>query len=132
LGFNLAFSGDRVGYIWGPKGKSLGIDLEVPSSRKADRYWAVAERFFSPEERKWLVNQEDKGGWSTFVDSFYTLWCRKEALVKAFGVSIGSHADICPVLGDGSGDFFVNWEGLRWELTDLEVPGLYGAKALQI
>jgi len=121
-----------VGYIWGPKGKSLGIDLEVPSSRKADSYRAVAERFFSPEERKWLVNQEDEGGWTVFVDGFYTLWCRKEALVKALGVSIGSHADICPVLGDGSGEFIVDWEGLRWEVSDLKVPGLYGAKALQI
>ena len=140
LCFNLSFSGSQVAYIWGPRDKAVGVDIEVPrpgdfdgpEGPKADSFRAVVQQFFSPEERDWLGEEEVLGNWRAWVDGFYTLWCRKEALVKAAGVSIGSHGDICPVLGPGPGEIPVEWEGKRWRLLDLGVSGLYGARAFQI
>lgn len=60
---------------------SIGIDLEAINYRK--EYESVIRRFFSPEEIRFVFNESGDE-----ADSFFLLWTRKEALLKAFGIGI--------------------------------------------
>jgi 4'-phosphopantetheinyl transferase len=57
----------------------VGIDVE--SIRAAVDTQAIAQRFFTREEQVWIAQADNE-------QVFYTLWARKEALVKAAGVGI--------------------------------------------
>lgn len=57
----------------------IGIDIEYI---KPDRdIISIAKRFFNTDEFKWLQQFETK----TQIDSFYQLWCYKEACLKGTG-----------------------------------------------
>jgi phosphopantetheinyl transferase len=55
-----------------------GIDIQ---NKTHSNYEAISRRFFQPEEQKAV----EAGG----VDSFISIWCRKEAFIKLFGLTIG-------------------------------------------
>jgi len=57
----------------------VGIDVE--STRATVDTEAIAQRFFTPDEQAWVAQADNQ-------QAFYTLWARKEALVKAAGVGI--------------------------------------------
>jgi 4'-phosphopantetheinyl transferase len=63
--------------------RAVGIDVE--SLRAAVDATGIAQRFFTPEEQAWVAHSQDR-------QAFYTLWTRKEALVKAAGVGIDALA----------------------------------------
>lgn len=78
--FNLAHS-HHAGLIAVGKHYALGVDLEKYQDKaKLD----VAERFFSPDEVRYLHTLTE----SEQKKTFYQLWAKKEAVVKAIGTGI--------------------------------------------
>lgn len=78
LFFNISHSGDWV--ICGISNCPIGVDIEHIKKNKC--YLNVIERFFSPEEKKYLLND---GKDINTVTKFYRLWTLKESYVKADG-----------------------------------------------
>jgi len=76
--FNISHSGGLV-LLAATLGTPVGIDLEVP--RPGVELQEILERFFSPGE----VAEWHRLPASLRSDGFYSLWTRKEAVVKALG-----------------------------------------------
>lgn len=63
-----------------PAPREVGIDVErVLSDQEATR---LADRFFPPDQAAYIAEAREEGGAAA---RFATLWCRKEACVKALG-----------------------------------------------
>lgn len=77
LQFNLAHSHDIAIYAF-TLSYAVGIDIE---KIKETYDPAVAERFFSPHEFKDLMKLPSKDR----ITTFYRIWSRKEAVIKAVG-----------------------------------------------
>lgn len=76
--FNVSHSGNYSAIVIDPGGP-VGIDLEEirPDVATED----IAERFFSPREHRWLLDQP----FHRRAEQFFRLWVLKEAVVKADG-----------------------------------------------
>ncbi|MCL4401055.1 MAG: 4'-phosphopantetheinyl transferase superfamily protein [Acidobacteria bacterium] len=105
LKFNMAHSGEAGLYAVG-FGREIGVDIErVRPIREAE---GIANRFFSPAERSLLDGTPE---------SFFAVWTRKEALLKATGEGIFGMEAPVP-------------EG--WSVVDLPaIPGYAAALALK-
>jgi len=108
----------------------LGVDLE--RLRPRPRMREVVERYFHPEEIRWLQSLSD----TDCSDRFFRLWCAKEALLKAHGhgISFGLHR--LRFAEDGEGALHLAWcdaalgEATRWTLHEwLAAPGYRAALA---
>src|SRR3990167_1114685 len=77
LQFNLSHSGDMAIYAFGLV-HPLGIDIERV---REECNYDVAERFFSKNEREGLSARTH----NDIRLSFYRIWARKEAMIKATG-----------------------------------------------
>ncbi|WP_200346296.1 4'-phosphopantetheinyl transferase superfamily protein [Halochromatium glycolicum] len=78
--FNLSHSGEYVGL--GIGGAPLGVDCEqIRADRDQD---AIARRFFTPDEQRWLAEFSS----AERAQRFFELWSRKESLLKATGVGL--------------------------------------------
>ncbi len=86
LSFNVSHSGMRVAlaFCWQHE---IGIDVQEVLPQ--EDLLAVAERFFSPSERRGLAIQQDV----LQMESFYRCWTRKEALIKALGLGVSAPLD---------------------------------------
>lgn len=78
LFFNISHSGDWV--ICGISNCPIGVDIEHIKKNKCNLN--VIERFFSSEEKNYLLND---GKDINTVTKFYRLWTLKESYVKADG-----------------------------------------------
>ncbi|MCX7882812.1 MAG: 4'-phosphopantetheinyl transferase superfamily protein [Brevinematales bacterium] len=72
--FNLAHSAEVV--LLAIDSQPVGVDIEKSKPRD---YEALAERFFHPEEKAWVIGEENR---------FYHIWTAKEAYLKAKGMGI--------------------------------------------
>jgi 4'-phosphopantetheinyl transferase len=126
LRFNLAHSNDLALYAVA-MAKEVGVDLE--RINREIEYEQVAKRFFSPIERETLQTQPVE----LRPDSFFVVWTRKEAYVKAkgeglslplgsFDVSLAPEepAELLRVRNNPQ-------EAPRWSLQDLNPGGDYKA-----
>jgi phosphopantetheinyl transferase len=110
------FSISHTGSIWAvliadPQYENSGLDIQL--SRKCN-YMAIAERWFAPEDRASISS----------ADEFFRIWTRREALVKALGVTVYD-ADLKAVSGN-----HLTVDGKEYTISDIsipEVPGLYAA-----
>lgn len=75
---NWSHSGDGLLLAIGA-GVRVGVDLE--RMRPRPRAQALAERFFTAPEARWLAARDD----SDRDHAFLRLWCAKEAVLKAHG-----------------------------------------------
>lgn len=81
LCFNLSHSGDAV-LIALARGHDLGVDIEaLRPHRDLD---AIAAEVFADDERRVIAAAGDHR-----LETFYELWTRKEACVKAWGRGLG-------------------------------------------
>ncbi|MEX5729697.1 4'-phosphopantetheinyl transferase [Rhodovulum iodosum] len=124
--FNLSHAGGWAALAVTQAQVALGIDIEAV--RQVDP--AVADRFFSPDERAEL-SRFAPGDWAT---GFFRCWTRKEAVVKAcgpglsmpldsFDVTLGETAAVRRIDGGAAED---------WALLPLTLgPGLFGAVAVE-
>jgi 4'-phosphopantetheinyl transferase len=101
--FNLSHSGGLAVLAVGPAGTALGIDIEAPRAVEE----GVARRFFSPAEQAALA------GWpGDWLDGFFRIWTRKEAVVKGCGPGLSMPLDCFDVTLDDAP-----------RLTRLDYPG---------
>lgn len=77
LHFNLSHSGDWA--LFGIAGAPIGVDLEQIESRV--KVTELAQRFFSVEDRTWLLAQPE----ALRLRAFFRLWVTREAWLKATG-----------------------------------------------
>lgn len=125
LRFNLAHSGEWL--LFGlARDRELGVDVE--RHRTMRDAINIAQRFFAPPEVEFLEAQNA----AHQHDTFYRIWTRKEAIVKATGAGISAGLDRFAVSGDASTD--VTLRGLdgdpcwdRWTLLGLDMPPNYDA-----
>ncbi len=95
-------------------GSDYYCGLDVQFSKNADVN-KLAERWFHADEAE-AVRAEGP-------DEFFRIWARREALVKAVGTSI-VNAHLPNTLTDE-----VEFEGAKWQIRDIEIPGADGAFA---
>lgn len=74
--FNISHSGDRAVCL--VSGAPCGCDIQLV--RQPDL--RVAERYFSPEEARYIASRADETGRR---DAFFTIWALKESYVKFTG-----------------------------------------------
>ena len=81
LEFNLAHCGDQAVYAFGRE-QAIGVDIEQEAWKESLE--RVADRYFSADEVQAITSATG----SARAAMFFTLWTRKEALLKASGVGI--------------------------------------------
>lgn len=83
-GLSVHFSVSHSDHVWvclvGEQ--ESGVDIQ---NRTHHNYDAIAKRFFQPEEK--LAVQEHG------LEAFIGIWCRKEAFIKYYGLTIGEAID---------------------------------------
>ncbi|MEE9369548.1 MAG: 4'-phosphopantetheinyl transferase superfamily protein [Pontiella sp.] len=79
IDFNVSHSGDWVVLAFG-RNRNIGVDIEK-IKREMD-VLAIASRYFTPEEIEIMKKAGDQHG------TFFQLWARKEAYVKACGSAL--------------------------------------------
>jgi 4'-phosphopantetheinyl transferase len=86
IGFNTSHSRD-ISVFAVARGRSVGVDVE--QLRDNHEHDAIAERWFSHLENKALAQLpvEDR------LEAFFSVWSRKEAVVKALGTGISQGLD---------------------------------------
>lgn len=87
--FSVSHSGDWWGCLMAEE--PVGFDLEV--CRDKVNYEQIARRFFTEEERDWIV--------SIGKEAFFDVWVRKEAFVKYLGSGLGEGLSSFAVIKDG-------------------------------
>jgi 4'-phosphopantetheinyl transferase len=120
LRFNLSHAGD-IALCAVTEGCEVGIDIELVREKlDVER---IAERFFSPAERKLIAEASDPS------DTFSRIWVRKEAYVKGTGRGVGAdltqftvspQGDVVPVEGPDEAD-------ADWVVREVPVPPGYRA-----
>ena len=87
--FSISHSGDWWGCLMADE--TIGFDLEV--CRENVNYEKIAQRFFTEEERDWIL--------SVGLEAFFDVWVRKEAFVKYLGSGLGEGLSSFTVVKDG-------------------------------
>ncbi|WP_248732178.1 4'-phosphopantetheinyl transferase superfamily protein [Pseudomonas sp. MWU13-2517] len=96
LRFNLTHSGDLAAIAL-CREHEVGVDLEMVSGKVAVKQ-SIAQRFFHPEEQRWLALDE-----ADYLARFTQLWSLKEAWLKARGTGLTqSLASFCVIPQAGS------------------------------
>ena len=80
LNFNLSHSASHAAFVFSLK-TAVGIDIETPRPLSFES--SIVANYFSPAEREYITQAGDQR-------AFFRCWTRKEALLKALGIGIGS------------------------------------------
>jgi 4'-phosphopantetheinyl transferase len=121
LEFNLSHSGHH-GLIAVAKDRSVGVDIEV--LRPISDLLGTALQIATPREAKLLKQLPTSQAHSTFFD----LWTRKEAVLKAFG--LGFLVDPREVeVGIRPSRSYVNFDGRIWTVESLAISSSVTAAA---
>jgi phosphopantetheinyl transferase len=91
-----------------------GIDIQ---KNHHVNYEAISRRFYSQEEQQAVL----KGG----LDTFIALWCRKEAFIKYFGMTMGETMEWLNVARNGEPVNQIEHDGIIIKFTDLRVSHDY-------
>jgi 4'-phosphopantetheinyl transferase len=125
LRFNLAHSGEWLLFALA-RARELGVDVE--QHRTMSDAIQIARRFFAPPEIAALEALDP----ALHHDTFFRVWTRKEAIVKATGQGISAGLDRFAVTSDAPDD--VTLRGLdgdpawdRWTIRGLDMPENYTA-----
>ena len=123
--FNITHAGDAAAVALSAGGE-IGVDIE--KIRPDVRIGAIIDYAFTEEERDFLERTDERQG----IEEFFSLWSRKEALIKTVGGSIASDADRTSVLGpcDSSGWREAVMQGdpvIRYLYDFIPFPGYSGA-----
>ncbi len=126
--FNVSHSGD-VTLIAISMHRRVGVDIE--RAREGIRMDEITEIFFSIPEKKYLQALPKKERFRLF----FTIWTRKEAVIKALGGNIAGLKDFA-VLNDTVNEGMLidvpDTENSAWILWDLKPsPGYSGAVCLE-
>ncbi len=106
--FNVSHAGDWVALAVCPD-RPIGIDIERP--RPVSR--ALPGRFFSSAEASRMADLTA----AAWEDAFFTIWTRKEAVLKALGTGL-SHDPRSFTTLDSAASGTVIWHGIGGALAD--------------
>ena len=130
LHFNLAHS-EGVGLLAITQAGPVGVDIE--QIRRLENFEGLVKQFFSPREAAAFSRLAP----AEQPLAFFNLWTRKEALLKATGLGIGSllhKVEVTFLPGEPASVLSLpaeHWSGCEWDLADLPLPpGYVGALAL--
>jgi 4'-phosphopantetheinyl transferase len=125
LRFNLAHSGEWLLFALA-RDRELGVDVE--QHRVMRDAIDIARRFFAPPEVAALEALDP----ARHHDTFFRVWTRKEAIVKATGQGISAGLDRFAVSADATDDVTLrgldgdpSWD--RWTIRGLDMPENYTA-----
>lgn len=111
-GLPLHFSVSHSDYLWvcliGCN--EIGVDIQ---NLNHSNYEAIARRFFQPDEQKAVQT----GG----IEAFMAIWCRKEAFIKYYGMTIGEAIDWLDVAKDGIPATQIEYMGKMIAFTEIPV-----------
>jgi 4'-phosphopantetheinyl transferase len=131
LSFNVSHAGGLL-LVAVCSGCEVGVDLEAV--REDISFTGMAERYFSPDERRDLVSLPQ----GEQVTAFYRCWTRKEAYLKACGTGFSQPSngfDVTLLPGEPAqlrGHRSLPREIERWSIRDIEVPpGFCAALAVE-
>jgi 4'-phosphopantetheinyl transferase len=121
LHYNLSHSVDCI--LLAVADTPVGIDVEFIDHNFP--YNDILAENFSEDEIAYVRE-------SGLADSFFTLWTRKEAILKATGQGLGEHMRLMPALnGEFELDSTLTGFDKNWELNSFEIlPGYVGAVAV--
>lgn len=122
--FNISHSGDAA-LIAVADDRRVGVDIERVREIALDRMEAIIENFFSHSELLFLNSSTG----NERVKNFFTLWTRKEAVIKAQGKGIAAVKIMFK-----SKDTIETFEGanVQWFLKDLKpFTGYAGAVCVE-
>lgn len=112
LHYNLTHSADCI--LLAIAGVTVGLDVEYIDS--AFSYHEILPEHFSQPE----IN------YTTSPETFFKLWTRKEAFLKATGQGLGEHLQNTPSLdGEHKLHHIVNSTGQNWQCISFNIPGNY-------
>jgi 4'-phosphopantetheinyl transferase len=114
--FNTSHSHELVTYVIGYQ-QAVGIDIEKIAETTHDK---LAERFFNPQENLALQSLPS----AERQMAFYTLWARKEALMKATGQGLSLSLKSFQVSVDNKHEI-VKIADKDWHLYPLSPPAEY-------
>ena len=96
---------------------ALGVDIE--SVKPMSDMTMVASRFFSLKENAFLKNAATEQK----LDTFYSIWTKKEALIKAHGKGLGIDLTaFCTADVDSNTWHSIMFEGENYRMTELNLP----------
>jgi 4'-phosphopantetheinyl transferase len=121
LEFNLSHCG-RHGLIAVAKDRSVGVDIEV--RRPMSDLLGVALQIATPREAKLMKQLPTSQVHSTFFD----LWTRKEAVLKALGRGFSIDPREVEV-GIGPGRSYINFDERIWTVESLAISSTVRAAA---
>lgn len=123
LQFNVAHS-HELALLAFTRGRALGVDVEY--ARPLPEMLSIASRFFSAQEVAALRATPE----AAQRKSFFRIWSRKEAFIKATGKGLSQPLEAFNVMAaDGRPLTTVELEGEKscWRLWDLAAGEAYGA-----
>jgi 4'-phosphopantetheinyl transferase len=118
LEFNVSHSRDRL-LIAVTHGRAVGVDIEY--RRSGVHRSAIAERWFSSEERSFFKNAKHP------ERVFFDIWSKKEACVKALGTGIFKELSSFTVPYKSAGGRPVFSDDKAWVFQSLEIDPAYAA-----
>ncbi len=115
-GYPLHFSVSHSDHMWVCLigNAENGVDIQ---NKNHSNYEAIARRFFQPEEQIAVAT----GG----IISFIRIWCRKEAFIKLFGLTIGDTIDWLNVAEDETPASYINYLDRRIAFSEIDVHPEY-------
>ena len=111
------FSVSHSGSSWAVLICDHACGLDIQYERTCD-IPLIAKRFYAPEEQDYVL-----GGSGDMEERFFRVWTRREALVKAWGLSVAD-SDLPSVI-----DVPVLINGTSCSIIDIEIPDATGMHA---
>ncbi|WP_158795401.1 4'-phosphopantetheinyl transferase superfamily protein [Pedobacter sp. L105] len=108
--FNLSHAGNYV--VIAVSQLPVGVDIEF--IKKDFKFMDLMEMCFSEEESSFILSNEDQ------LSSFFLLWTRKEAILKATGEGLTDHLHLVPSLATE-----VHRQGQLFKVQSIEVSDDY-------
>ena len=124
--FNLSNAGNIFVFVL-TKAGDLGVDIE--KINPMDNMDDIVERFFSSSEKNKYFMLSEKSR----VNTFFTCWARKEALLKAMGLGLSYPLDRFDVISDEAcnSPFFITTNHqtseTEWMIQDINILDGYAA-----
>ena len=119
LKFNLSHSGDQIVYAF-CLNKDIGIDIECIDY--SINHIELANSFFTANEINFLMNSADE---KNKIEKFFSIWTRKEALLKSIGTGLMPELKTIDVL-----DHQINFDMILPEFQNHNTQSVYISEIL--
>jgi 4'-phosphopantetheinyl transferase len=107
--FSISHAGDLVVFCIADNGIGIGVDIE----RKTELNYPEIVQYFHFEEQQYILSSKN------IQETFYEIWAKKEAFLKAIGTGIVNGLNELSCIHPK-----IYYEGITWHFHELEIhPG---------